>query len=180
MVSRAACALLLAAAAAAPVAPAAQGDAPEAGPHEVKAAFLMHFVSFVEWGSERGAIRLCLIGEDEVTGVLEMLAGRAVRERTLEVLRPDDAAHLGSCDVLYLGGSEGARLAELAAVLGSARGVLTVSDIDGFVDAGGMIELVVDGRRVRFDVNLAAARQSGLRISSKLLRLARRVQESGG
>jgi len=155
----------------------AQGIAEE---HEVKAAFLFNFARFVEWPGEAERIELCILGEDPVTRVLGALEGKLVHGRPVHVRRIADPYRLEGCRILYVSRSERTRLAEIVLAFDEAEGVLTVSDLQGFVSAGGMIELVLDGQRVRFDVNVAAASDSGLRISSKLLRLARQVEGAPG
>jgi hypothetical protein len=81
---------------------------------------------------------------------------------------------LGQCELLFVPESEEPRL---ASILHAARGraVLTVSDIEGFAEAGGMIGLLIAEQRVRFDVNLDALRGSNLWLSAQVLRLARTV-----
>jgi hypothetical protein len=83
------------------------------------------------------------------------------------------------CDALFVASSEKKSLtAILEAVKGS--GVLTVADAEGFLDAGGMIHLLLDpDRKICFEISLDVARQSGLEVSSKLLRLAKRVVDQG-
>jgi hypothetical protein len=89
------------------------------------------------------------------------------------------ATVLKGCDTLFVSSSEKKSLtAILEAVKGS--GVLTVADMEGFLDAGGMINLLLDpDRKICFEINLDATRQSGLEVSSKLLRLAKRVVDQG-
>jgi hypothetical protein len=79
---------------------------------------------------------------------------------------------LGACHLLVLM----ADAPEPRRVLAEAQGTLTLGEGDGFVDAGGMIGILVVERRVRFDVNLEAARRGGIGLSAQLLRLARQVR----
>ena len=138
----------------------------------VKAAYVFHAMKYVDWPETRPSLRLCMLGSDDITALLGDLGGKQVRDRALEVATVT-LAEVRGCQVLYVARSE-RRLTE---VLQQLRGlsVLTVSDRDGFAQAGGMIGFATEGERIRMEVNLAAAQGSSLRISSKLLELARIV-----
>lgn len=147
-----------------------------AGEHEVKAAFLFNFARFTEWPTESDALVLCVQGRDGVADLLDALEGRSVQGRRVQLLHKTESTDLQGCHMLYVALSETGRLAEITTAARHTRSVLTVSDIGGFAAAGGMIELVSEAQRIQFDVNLAAVEESGVRISSKLLRLARRIE----
>ena len=76
-----------------------------------------------------------------------------------------------SCRVLFIGSSEEGRLKEILTTL-DKTGVLTVSDMPNFLQRGGMIQFVLDGNKVRFEVNLRPAQDAGLTVSSELLKVA--------
>lgn len=148
-------------------------------PGQVKAAFLFNFAKYVQWSErgEKGPLRLCVAGETPLAETLGLLDGRRVRDETIELRRLSAGDASNGCRLLFVGEVAGERLAGWLADAGG--GALTVSDRPGFVDAGGMIELFMEGERVRFAVNLDALRASKLTVSSRLLRLARRVVEGG-
>lgn len=154
-------------------APAA-AQAPE---YHLKAAFLFNFVKFVEWPPQafpgaRAPLTLCVYGEDPFGRTLdEVVRGEKVGERSLAVRRPDSLEALDGCHVLFVSRSEAERLGGVLAQVGN-RPVLTVSDTEGFLQAGGVINFVLEGSKVRFLINQKAAERNGLRISSRLLRLA--------
>ncbi len=155
----------------------AQAQAPTE--YEIKAGFVYNFAKFTEWpdggrGSRDGWLVLCIMGADPFGTAFRDLEGKLIHGRTLRVKRDATLEALRDCHVLFVADSEERRvLAVLKAV--EKHPVLTVSDIDGFPDAGGMIGLVAAGNRIQFDVNLTAANNANLRISSQLLRLARLV-----
>ena len=152
----------------------AAAQAPE---YDLKAAFLFNFVKFVEWPpdafpGDRAPLTLCVYGKDPFGSALDsVVQGERVGERSLLVRRPDSLDGLGGCHVLFVSRSETERLGEVLTRTGG-RPVLTVSDTDGFLQAGGVINFVLEGSKVRFLINQKAAERNGLRISSKLLRLA--------
>jgi hypothetical protein len=151
----------------------AQSSAAMPSEYQVKAAFLYNFVKFVDWPGQRaGEVELCVIGRDPFGGALERaVEGKSLGGRAFTVRHITDPAAARSCQALFVGVSEAKRAAE---IVESTRpwGVLTVSDIEGFLNRGGMIAFETEGQRVRFRINVTAASGAGLRISSKLLQLA--------
>ena len=148
--------------------------------YQIKAACLFNFTQFVEWPATVFAdgstpIRIGVLGNDPFgTALDETVQGETVRNRHLEVVRGQRLEDLATCQLVFVSGSEKERVAEDLASL-SKDAVLTVSDIKGFAGAGGVIGFVLDGRKVRFEINPGAARQQGLKISAQLLNLGRIV-----
>ncbi|HYG64997.1 MAG TPA: YfiR family protein [Thermoanaerobaculia bacterium] len=172
--------VLLALLALVPLVPAALLGQRAASPeYQVKAAFLYNFTKFVEWldarPGERSPLRLCVLGNDPFGETLDgIVFGEMVGSRPLLPERVDAGEPLNSlrsCQVLFVSRSERARVREVLESLAETP-VLTVSDLQGFLDAGGHIQFVMQGNKVRFAIDQAAAERSRLRISSKLLRLA--------
>lgn len=166
------------------LAAAQQGAAAAYGEYEVKAAFLYNFVRFVEWPQEAFAgagepLRVCVLGRDPFGETLDRaLGGKTVQGRALEVLRVGGMGEARGCHVLFVGDPEGRDPGSLLVVLGDAA-VLTIGEAPGFARAGGTIQFVIEESRVRFEINAGAAERAHLRISSKLLGLARSVGGGG-
>jgi hypothetical protein len=149
--------------------------------YEVKAAYLYNFGRFVEWPakvatSKAGSFTICVLGEDpfgrglDATLVGEMIANqKAVAKR---ISSPQEAV---DCQILFVSSSEANRLSKIIDALDKTA-VLTVSDIPQFSQRGGMIQFVLDGNRVRFEVNLTATQHAGLTLSSDLLKVATAVR----
>jgi hypothetical protein len=146
--------------------------------YELKAAFLYNFVKFVEWPPDafagpRSPLTICVYGDDPFGSSLdEAVRGESLGERSLLVQRPAALGELRDCKVLFVSPSERQRMPEVLSEVGGAP-VLTVGDTDGFLRAGGIINFVLEENKVRFLINQDAAERSRLRISSKLLRLAK-------
>lgn len=157
----------------------AQPTAPESN---VKAAFVFNFLRFTEWPAGRLAARdapltLCVAAAPaRLAEALKALASRSIDGRPLrvaEIERPDD---LGRCHAAFIG--EAARAATAAWTgKGESQGVLTVGDAEGFAPSGGMIGLVTDGPRMRFEINDKAVKRAGLKLDAQLLQLGRLVGE---
>lgn len=147
--------------------------------YQVKAAFLLNFTKFVEWPTDgftdrTAPVTICIDGDTPVVLALDqMLEGELVGNRKVVMLRsPPDPAK--SCQVLFIGKAEH----EAAKLIANAgRNVLTVGESDRFLSDGGMINFVIDNRRVRFDINQNSVANSALKLSSKLFSVARRVEK---
>jgi hypothetical protein len=156
-----------------------QARGAQSGERDLKAAFLFNFAKFAEWPAAAfpeptTPVTLCVLGDDSLGASLEALVkGEKLNDRRLVVRLLRDPQATQGCHVLFIGPGRG-RLPEILAPL-RGTGVLTVGGADDFLDRGGMIRLLLEQNRVRFDINLEAAEQSHLKLSSKLLRLARAV-----
>jgi len=178
-VIRGACALGIALAAASTAQPV---RAERPGEYSVKAAVLYNLTKFVDWPGDAFAdqaapVVFCVLGGDPFGPTLDRtLQGHLVGTRTAVVRRVSEPAP--ECHVLFIAGSDTKRLPAILERLGT-RSVLTVGDAPGFVEQGGMIGLVTDTDRVKFDINLGAAERAGLRISARVLVLASTVLRKG-
>jgi hypothetical protein len=147
----------------------------------VKMAFLFNFAKFVEWPPDalprhQDTLTLCVLGGDPFGSALDALRGKRAQERTIVVRRLTRLEEVASCQVVFVDRSAAPELSRPLART-ALLGILTVGDTERFAENGGIIELTRVHDTIRFEVNLAAAQRAGLRISSKLLRLARRVIE---
>jgi hypothetical protein len=147
---------------------------------EVKAAFILNFLKFVEWPADRGTLelpplRVLVIGDDPLTPVLKSAAasasvtGRAIQLRTVRPGASIEGAHM-----VFIAASEHRQLAAILRQL-EGHAILTVGATEGFADSGVVLNLVVRDRKVRVEANTAAASRARLRVSAHLLRLARIV-----
>jgi hypothetical protein len=142
--------------------------------YEVKAAFLTKFGSFVAWPVDApgDAACICVVGRDPFGAALEkVVEGRSLNGRPYRILRLKPGDSPAGCGIVFIGSSEQPRLASLLSGFEKAA-VLTVGDVPGFCEKGGMINLTVESSRVRLQVNIEAAARSRLQLSSKLLALA--------
>jgi hypothetical protein len=171
--------LLLVLAVALGTAPAARAQERQAEEHEVKAAFLFKFPAFVEWPAKPGPevpFVVAVVGAEEVAGQLRTLArGRTHDGRQIEVRDAADPQAIAGAHVVYVGRAAAARLPAIARALGGAP-VLVVSESAGALEQGSMINFVLADGRVRFDVALDSAETARLRISPRLLAVARSVR----
>jgi hypothetical protein len=146
---------------------------------EVKAAFLLNFAKFVDWqpaffAASGSPLAICIVGTDPFGPAIdELIQGEAVSGRKLVVRRIGEPPQPRTCQIVYTeGGKEASRL--LSAL---GPGVLTVGEGEGFLRNGGIIGFVIENRRVRFDINQKAAETAALKLSSRLLSVARVVEK---
>lgn len=154
----------------------AQRQAPES---ELKAAILVNMLLFVDWPTQASQpadrLTLCYFEAGPVAQVLDLLNGKVIKGKPLQVLLVNATTAAG-CHALYLSPNDDTALARVVPNLRSS-GVLLVGDSPGYLQRGVMLNLEVNDGRIVFDVDLRAARQAGLVVSSKVLRLARKVVE---
>jgi hypothetical protein len=144
---------------------------------EVKAAFLCGFAEFVDWPSlgQDETVTIGILGKDPFGSLLEeTVKNRALRNRKLVVRRVSTLEEAARCQIVFVSNSEAQKVDDVLRFLGKGS-ILTVSDIDGFAERGGVIGFAVEDKRVRFHVNVASAEQARLQISSRLLKLGRLV-----
>jgi hypothetical protein len=148
--------------------------------YQVKAAFLLNFTKFIDWpqasfATAESPITICILGKDPFGPVLdEIIQGETVNSRKVIVQRISQPSGPQTCQVVFVGEPD----KDISKMLsGLGRGVLTVGEGDRFLRDGGMVALVVDNRRVRFDINQTAATGAGLGLSARLLNVARAVEK---
>lgn len=151
--------------------------------YQVKAAFLYNFAKFVDWPpavfkDTKTPLEICVYGHDPFGAALEdALLGKAVGDRRVALGRATQFRDLAGCHVIFVSSPEREPTADLAVRL-KGRAVLLVGESEDFVASGGIIQFTIEDNRVRFVINPDAADRAGLKISSKLLALARIVHDS--
>ncbi len=147
--------------------------------YEVKAAYLLNFGRFTRYAGaapQRTQFDICILGRDPFGRVMDDIAAHeAIDKLPVRVLRIKDATQGRSCAIVFVSLFESERMREDLAILDGSD-VLTVSDSPDFIDRGGMIQLILQGDNVRFDVNLDAVSRNHLVLSSELLRVASSVK----
>ncbi|NNE84230.1 MAG: YfiR family protein [Alphaproteobacteria bacterium] len=142
----------------------------------IKAAILFNFAKFASWPESafsypNAPLRVCVLGDDPFGVALDGLHGKQVRNRSLATARISTVDEAPKCHILFVSGSEEADLPAILDYVAELP-ILTVGDIRRFANTGGIIALKEVENRSRIDINLGAAEKAGLKLSSKLLRLA--------
>lgn len=157
-----------------------RSGAQTASESQIKAAYLYNFAKFVEWParnfpSAAAPIRLCVLNDHSFEAELsQVVKGKSIAGRPVSVVPVQNGEQSRGCQVLFMSSSQARQTRHVMAVLRDTS-VLTVGETNGFVEEGGIINFVVQDNRVQFQVNRKAANQAGLRISSRLLSLAKLV-----
>jgi YfiR/HmsC-like len=148
--------------------------------YAVKAAFLFHFAQFVEWPpsalrDSNAPFVFCTLGDDPFQGALEeTITGKTIGNRLVRVFHARQLQDTQNCQILFIPASEKKHLPAILAWLKNSP-VLTVGEAASFAQDGGMIGFCLEDKKIRFEINLAAADHAGLKISSRLLALAKSV-----
>ena len=158
------------------------GQATErADSREVKAVFLVNFLSFAEWppaklGPAGGHLTVAILGDPSFASLVERAAaGRMIGGRAIAVQAVDSADHAAGAHLLFIASSQARRLPAVLRAVADGT-VLTVGDTDGFAQEGVAINLYTFDNRVRIEVNSTAAARAGVKLSASLMRLARIVE----
>lgn len=159
----------------------AEVEAVEISEYGIKAVFLYNFAKFTEWpegtfNTPEESIDICILGEDPFEEAINAIAGKSVRNRNIVIRNCKRLEEARGCHILFISESEQSRVKEILRRL-EGKPVLTVSDMNAFVEARGMIELIRADNKIRFRVHLGSVRGAGLKISSQMLKLAKRVVE---
>jgi hypothetical protein len=159
----------------------AAGQGTSVDEYQLKAAMLYNLTHFVEWPPSaypdpRAPILLCILGRDPFGSFLtSTLLNQTVNGRSMRILHPQNPEAVRGCHILYISSSERKTTVQIFSTLKGAS-VLTVGEMAQFAAHGGMIQFALEDQQVRFDINLDAASRAGLKISSKLLVLAKIVK----
>jgi len=149
--------------------------------YEVKAAYLYNFANFASWpvsafDGDTAPFRICTAGQNPFGSALDdTVRGERVGQHPLSVVRVTSPAEVKGCHILFVPASISNAASYVAAVGGAP--VLTIGEGDRFLSEGGALRFVLDNGRVRFDANAKAAAAAGINLTSRLLQVARQVQQ---
>ncbi len=147
---------------------------------QVQAAFIYKFTRFIQWPDSAlqgtaGEFPVCVAGQGPMSEALSLIEGKAVNGRRLTIRRKIKPQKASNCLILFISRSESNNFGTWRKAL-KGRPILLIGDWPGFGVSGGHIEFYMDSSYVRFAINFQEARDAGLKISSKLLQLARIVE----
>lgn len=148
--------------------------------YQIKALFLFNFVQFVEWPDHAfrtpdAPLRIGVLGEDPFFGALgATVQNERIRNRPLEVKHALRVQDLLDCQLIFVARSERAQTGNVIAVC-AGKPILTVGDLPDFARRGGIVNFYLEGQKVRFEINRAAAQAAQLKLASQLASLARIV-----
>jgi hypothetical protein len=151
---------------------------------QVKAAFLYNFARFIEWpasafSSESTPITLGVLGNDSFANTLSnLLREKKAHSRSFVVKKLTTASEASTCQIVFLAREEARKTAQITEAV-KKQPILTIGETEEFLTNGGIIYLLKDDKQLRFDINVTAAEESKLTISSHLLRLARNKKSEG-
>ena len=144
--------------------------------YQLKAAFIYNFIKFIEWPNQAtfDTFNICLLGKDPFGKAIDILKGKEVKGWKINVLRINSLKEAENCQVVFISPLEATSLKKILNFLKN-KPILTISEVAGFIEKGGIINFIIIKNKIRFEINERASREAGLKISSKLLRLARKV-----
>lgn len=155
--------------------PGVLGHAQVSSEPQLKAAFLVNFLKYIEWpASSASTVTICLFGRDTLGSYLSSYEGRTIGGRELRIRRINGPDQVAECQLLFIPDTEDARFGAVLRWVEN-QPVLTVSDADVFTRQGGAIALVRSDGRLQFDINVDVLNRAGLKPHSQMMRLAHQV-----
>lgn len=140
--------------------------------NKVKSEYVYHLTNYIDWQKlPNDAFHVCVLGANAMGAMLNQLANRKVKNLPLKI----EVEKLENCQVLFIGKSVG----NWHEIVEKLRGeeVLTVSDLENFAQQGGMIGFYSREGKTKLEVNPASLHAANLKISAKLMELARIVKD---
>lgn len=158
-----------------PVLTAGAGFSDTVTEYDLKAAYLLNFAGYVEWPEPPEPVTICVYGENpfKMTTIATLLEAKA-GQIDARFKYPSQLEQLTDCNILYLGQSEHDNFNKAINMVHNAP-VLIVTDDQGGLPPGAMINLITESNRLRFEINISTVLASKLKISSKMLKLAKIV-----
>lgn len=143
---------------------------------EVKAVFIYKFLKFIEWPEieEKSTINICTVGNEEINESIDVINSMMHEQKKINVQKKTKKKNLANCKVIFLGEIEPGQTKKILK-FSKENSILTISQKKGFLEKGGIINFLIINNRVNFEINNKSAKESGIKISSKLLRTAKRV-----
>ncbi len=145
---------------------------------QLKAVFVLNFAKLTEWPddirTDAGTFTVAILGKEPPAAFINMLKGQTVHGARVNVRHIEEVAEVKGAHLVYISASERNRLTRILREL-NQQNILTVSDMSGFCESGGMIGLVPVQNRLGFEVNLASVRKTKLAVGSQLLKLAKTI-----
>jgi len=161
-------------------------DSPDSSEYLIKAGFIYNFAKFAGWPCAAfvqpdSPIVIGILGTDPFGSLIDQIVqNKKIGARGFVVKRlkwGTDLKEVRECKILFVGASEKAHVDELLQIVKTLP-ILKVGETPGFAERGGVSRFVLEDNRVRFEVNVEAAHQADLTISSRLLTLARIIQQA--
>jgi len=149
--------------------------------YQLKAAFIYKFTQFIEWpssafSSDDDPIIVAIVGDDPFHGDLDRAAAdKKTGNRPMLIKHFADVDHIERCHMLFVAASQADQMPAVLRKI-SDWAVVTIGDNDSFCRDGGVIRFFIEDQRIHFEINTSAAERAGVKISSRLLQLARIYQ----
>ncbi|HMK49960.1 MAG TPA: YfiR family protein [Thermodesulfovibrionales bacterium] len=147
------------------------------GEYDVKAVFLYNILKFVDWPDKTGrTLDLCILGEDPFGHAFDFIQNKTIGNKKVVVKHVRTQRQIGDCQALFISSSEKEDIEHILRTAGRFN-ILTAGDTEGFSQKGVILNFYLEEDKLRFEINVVSLRRSGLSISSKVLHLARIIEE---
>lgn len=152
----------------------------EISEYKVKAGFVLNLVRFTDWPANELAktreIKICTIGTDPFAAAFKSITGKLAKGKPIAISHLEQIEDLEGCNILFIGESERKHFSRILNYVKNAP-ILTISEVDKFTESGGMVNLLIERNKTVLEVNNASVHKADLKISSQVLKLAKKVIE---
>jgi hypothetical protein len=156
----------------------ARGQDHKLGEYEVKAVVLYNLAKFIEWPDKSldksPTLPVYILGDNPFGAHLDAIKGKLIKGKSVVIKQIDSPNALKNVGILFISSSEKEQLQDILQGI-SHRPILTVGDTRSFAQKGVMVNFYIENNKIRFEINLEAAKLAGLKISSNLLRMGKIV-----
>lgn len=158
-----------------------RAQAAQENEHNIKSGFIYNFALFAQWPAKvfadiNSPLAICIAGNAETVAAFEQLKTKKIKNRPVTVYAFGDNATHHPCHIIYIASKNKTETADLLRRV-SGPGVLTIGDMDGFAQLGGIINFYRENNKLRFEINTDAARRADVKLSSQLLKLAKIIKQ---
>ena len=149
--------------------------------YQLKAAYLLNFARFIYWPQDTFEqdpeyFYICVYGESPFGDNLDKLSSKKIQNKSIRLIYMHDFKHEKNCNIIYISESEKNQYLKVIAAY-SRKAVLTVSDISGFCESGGMIEFIRVKNKIKFEINIKKSSEAGIKYRSQLLKVANKLRQ---
>ena len=154
----------------------------EVDEYKLKAALVLNFARFASWPDDtfvdaKASLHLCVLGDETLHQTFEVLSKKKIAQHPVTVTVASPLKEVASCHVIFVTGLGREQLSRIYAAIAD-KPVLMIGEMPGFIDIGGMINLFNESGRLKFQVSIKNTQHAGIKLSSRLLKLAHSIEGS--
>ena len=147
--------------------------------YQLKAAYLLNFARFIYWpeisvNNDSNKFSICVYGSNPFSDSLDLLANKKIQNKPIQLIYTQEISEKNTCNIVFVSRSEIATYQSVISEL--PKGTLTVSDIENFIESGGMIGFITVNNKIKFEINIKSSMHADIKYRSQLLEVAEQLK----